>query len=468
MPDLKGRAKRFAASWRADALLAVLVVTWAVASLAAGPERDWVALVFVVPYAAALAVRRRWPLAAAVVTCGLWLTVRPLGLAAALGGHLGVPFLWATFFLTYALGTGTGFFTGLAATVALAACLELAIQPFNPIGVVLAVGPWLAGRVVQSRHRMTEQLRARNEELQAERELFAQESVRYERARIARELHDIVAHCLSVMVVQASAGQRAAPADRAGVARALESVAEAAAQAQTEIGRLVELLSGKLPSGTAPRLEMAGELVRRASLTGLAVSCRYLGHHDQLSPAASEAAYRLVQEALTNALKHAPGAPVEITIHGRGATVEVSITNAAPPGQRSGLERSGAGYGLSAMRDRITACGGTLSCGPTAAGGWRVSALLPAAPLEVTRPGQDLGPGYRCLRVLTPHVGFPAHPSAVAAGSWVPWLAGWMRLAATSRPGAAPPLVRHRPAAVVVLCSPRLATTCAARSTTCS
>ena len=390
MPDRSAHAKELAASWQADALLAVLAVTWAVAGLsglAAGPDRDWMALVFVLPYAAALAVRRRWPLAAGVAACALWLAARPLGLAHALGGGLGGPFLWGTFFLAYALGTGTGFVTGLTVTAALAACLEFANQPFNPIGVVLAVGAWLAGRVVLSRHRMTEQLQARNEELQAERELFAQESVRYERARIARELHDIVAHCLSVMVVQASAGQRAAPADRAGVAQALESVAEAAAQAQTEIGRLVELLSGQLRSGTAPRLGMADELVRRASMTGLDVRCHFLGHHDQLSPAASEAAYRLVQEALTNALKHAPGAPVEITIHGREATVAVSITNAAPPGRRSGLERSGASYGLSAMRDRITACGGALSCGPTAVGGWRVSALLPAAPHQVTRGG---------------------------------------------------------------------------------
>ncbi len=111
---------------------------------------------------------------------------------------------------------------------------------------------------------MTEQLRGAQRRAAGRAELFARESVRYERARIARELHDIVAHCLSVMVVQASAGQRAAPADRAGMAEALESVAEAAAQAQTEIGRLVKLLSGKLRSGTAPGLGM----VRRAGAPG--------------------------------------------------------------------------------------------------------------------------------------------------------------------------------------------------------
>ncbi len=388
MPDLNGQAKRLAASWLADVLLGLLLVTWAIVDLVwltSGPSQDWLVLAFVLFYATTLAVRRRWPLAAAAGACALLLASGPLGLAYMFNGALSLPLLWALFFLAYALGTGTGFVAGLAAAVLLAACVEIANQSFNPIGVVITAGPWLAGRVVLSRRRMAEQLQARNEELQAEQELFAQESVRYERVRIARELHDIVAHCLSVMVVQASAGQRAAPADRASVARALESVAEATAQAQAEIGRLAGMLSGELPPGAVPTLDMAGELVRRASMTGLAVSLRVQGRYDQLSPAASEAAYRLVQEALTNALKHAPGAPVEITIDGRRATVELSIANAAPPGRPSGLEWSGASYGLSAMRDRIAACGGTLSCGPTTVGGWRVAALLPAAPRQLGR-----------------------------------------------------------------------------------
>lgn len=108
------------------------------------------------------------------------------------------------------------------------------------------------------------------------------------------------------MVVQASAGQRVADADRDGMAETLESAAEAAAQAQAETGRLVEMLGGELPSGTSPGLPMVSDLVRRASVTGLAVSCRFLASCDRLAPAASQAAYRVVQEALTNALKHGP------------------------------------------------------------------------------------------------------------------------------------------------------------------
>ena len=110
------------------------------------------------------------------------------------------------------------------------------------------------------------------------------------------------------------------------------------------------------------------------------MTCRFLVSGDHLAPAASEAAYRVVQEALTNALKHAPGAPVDITVSGCDGEVEVDIVNAPPRQVPSSLERSGGGFGLTGMRDRIAACGGRLTSGPTPAGGWRVSALLPADP----------------------------------------------------------------------------------------
>ena len=244
--------RRFALSWRSDLLLAAIVAGWVLVYLsliARTGDRHWMVLVFALPYAAALGVRRRWPVPAAAVACAALAAVWPLGLAPVVNGALSIPFFLTPFLFAYSLGADAGLAVGLAGSVLLAICLQLSnAGVFNPLGEMLTVGPWLVGRVVLSRRRMTEQLQARNEELRAEQELFALESVRYERARIARELHDIVAHCLSVMVVQASAGQRMAPADRDGVAGALESVAEAAAQAQTEVGRLVELLSGDPPA----------------------------------------------------------------------------------------------------------------------------------------------------------------------------------------------------------------------------
>jgi signal transduction histidine kinase len=387
MPEIR----RFALSWRSDLLLAAIVVVWVLVDLslvARTGDRHWMVLVFALPYAAALGVRRRWPVPAAAVACAALAAVWPLGLAPAVNGALTIPFFLTPFLFAYSLGAGAGLVVGLAGSVLLAVCLQLSnAGVFNPLGLMLTIGPWLVGRVVLSRRKLAEQLQARNEELRAEQELFAAESVRYERARIARELHDIVAHCLSVMVVQASAGQRVAVADRDGVAEALESVAEAAAQAQTEVGRLVELLSSGPtgPAGPPPGLAMVDELVRRASGSGLAVSCRFAGSCDRLAPAASEAAYRVVQEALTNALKHAPGAPVDITVRSQGAEVAVDVVNAPGRQRPSGLERSGGGFGLAGMRDRVAACGGSLTCGPTQAGGWRVSALLPMAPTAVLR-----------------------------------------------------------------------------------
>src|ERR1700691_1130354 len=149
---------------------------------------------------------------------------------------------------------------------------------------------------------------------------------------------------------------------------ALSSVAEAAAQAREEIGRLVELLSGDLPPGVSPSVRMVGELVRRAAATGLDVTCRITGCGDELSVTASEIAYRVVQEALTNALKHAPGAPVQITLSGGARQVAIAIENpaiaatpadadAGPPGAR-GLAGAGGRYGLAGMRDWGASCGG--------------------------------------------------------------------------------------------------------------
>jgi signal transduction histidine kinase len=378
MPDLVTVARRLATSWTGDALLAAGLVLWAAVYLIAAttrPPRSGLGFVLVLVFAAALALRRPWPVAAGLASGVLVLAARPLGLAPFLNSAVGDPLLWALFLICYTIGTTASLAAGLPAALLLAISPQIENGGFSPFFLMVPIGAWLAGRVVLSRRRMTEQLEARNAELAAERELFAQESVRYERARIARELHDIVAHCLSVMVVQASAGQRVS--DPGAMARALESVAEAAGQAQAEIGRLVELLTGELPSGPPPGLAAVAELVRRAGATGLAVRCRFLGHGDGLTAAASQAAYRVVQEALTNALKHAPGAPVDITIRDHDTGVEVTVLNAAPRQAPSGLERSGSGQGLGGMRDRVAACGGSLRAGPTDSGGWQVSATWP-------------------------------------------------------------------------------------------
>ena len=421
MREVTDSVRRLAMSWRGDAALAAILLAWALAYTGiAGrhASQSWTAVILAMVFAASLAIRRRWPLAAAVIICAALLTVRPLGLDHTLSGSLAI-FSWTPFLLAYALATGAGLVSGLMGVVLLIIGLQVENQVFNPFFEMITVGPWLAGRVVMSRRRLTWQLEARNAELQAERERFALESVRYERARIARELHDIVAHCVSVIVVQAGAGQRLPAADRDGTAAAFGSIAEAASQAQTEIGRLAGLL-GAEPAISCAGVAMIGELARRASLAGLAVDCRLQGACDRLAPAAADAAYRVVQEAVTNALKHAPGAPVAITVSEKGGTVRVSVVNTAPRDRPSGLEQSGGGHGLAGMRHRVAACGGSCTAGPAPAGGWEVSALLPARPAEpleanaATRAPAETGESGACSVPTTAALIIPARELARA------------------------------------------------------
>jgi signal transduction histidine kinase len=170
---------------------------------------------------------------------------------------------------------------------------------------MITLGPWLAGRIIGSRHRLALQLSARNLELEAERERFARESVRYERARIARELHDMVGH--SVIVVQARAGQRLAGSDPAAACEAFGSIAEAVQDARAEIGQLVDLFAADPAEAATTDLAPIDELVRRADRAGLDVSCLRIGGRRRLAPVTANAAYRIVQESLTNALSTRQG-----------------------------------------------------------------------------------------------------------------------------------------------------------------
>jgi signal transduction histidine kinase len=231
--------------------------------------------------------------------------------------------------------------------------------------------------LVASRRDAADQLALRARELEAEKEIFAVQSVRYERARIARELHDIVAHSVSMMVVQANAGERLATTDPERAAEAFESIGEAARQAEDEIDRLVELLNDSAPASPSAGIRIVEELVQRAHASGLDISCQLSGDIDDLTDGRADAAYRLVQEAITNAMKHAPGAAMEISVLGTGDGLEITVLNGRPLAAASGLERAGGGNGLAGMRERVVQCGGTFSAGGMPDGGWRVRALLP-------------------------------------------------------------------------------------------
>jgi len=300
--------------------------------------------------------------------------------------------IWASVFMySYTLGSRSSLVPSIVGLAGLIAGINLSGGPFNPVPEMLTLGPWLAGLMVASRRRASIALEQRAMELEEEREVFARESVRYERARIARELHDIVAHCVSLMVVQANAGERLASVDRKGAAEAFASIGEAARQAGDEIGRLVEMLADSSPASPSAGLRIVEELVGRVEASGLDISCQMSGDIDDLTAEGADAAYRLVQEGITNAMKHAPGAALEITVQGHKDQLEILVVNGPAQHASSGIEKAGGHNGLAGMRERIVQCGGTFNAGATTVGGWQVTGRIPRHPrpgrIRSSRPG---------------------------------------------------------------------------------
>ncbi|WP_405063270.1 histidine kinase [Kribbella sp. NBC_01505] len=242
--------------------------------------------------------------------------------------------------------------------------------------VMFSVPSFLAGTVLRLRRETADELAHRGRELEEERELFAEIAVRHERARIASELHDIVAHAISVMVIQAAAGQRLIDRDPVQAEQVFADIAESARQGRDDLQRLVELLGGTEVSG--PELSLIGEVVTRAARGGLDVSCRFEGERDGFAAPTTHVAFRVVQESLTNALRYAPGAAVRVLVNGSGRALTVTVEN--DHALRDHPRLSGTGRGLIGLRERVQELGGRFAAGPAPGGGWRVEATLPGGP----------------------------------------------------------------------------------------
>ena len=289
-----------------------------------------------------------------------------------------VPYI-AVLIVAFELGHREAAKPGLAAVIAIVAASEFGVIRHGdaPVPYLFMVpAAWAAGQALQQREIVARRLAERGRELDEERQAYAELSVRYERTRIASELHDIVAHALSVMVVQASAGQRLADVEGASTADTFAAIAEAAHQAEQDMGRLVDMLSDEDAIGPAPDLALIEELVARAAGSGLDVTLRLEGERNGIADRSVELAYRVVRESLTNALRYASGAAVRVLVKGTSAELLVEVTNEPAPAAAS-LAGAGTGSGLQGLRERIGTAGGSLDAGPTTAGGWRVSARLP-------------------------------------------------------------------------------------------
>jgi signal transduction histidine kinase len=336
--------------------------------------------------------RATWAVAAAVLA----ITVNG---TFALGDGFALDMLVAAH--AFLAGRWDGWSRGLGGPIALIAAGALnAAVAHGGAGFFLFIVPaaWGAGHVLREREQLSARLAERAHELEQEREAYAQLSVRYERARIASELHDIVAHAISVMVVQASAGQRLATVDAEATAEAFDAIAVAARQAEEDMQRLVALLGDEEAIGPAPDLELVTELVARAAGSGLQVTLTLEGEREGLPAPIVQTVYRVVQEGLTNALRYASGAAVAVVIRGDTQGLFVEVVNGKATGD-AGPTGLGSGHGLGGLRERVGACGGTLEAGPTIDDGWRLCAHLPRqVPATTPAAGGPLGDQQRANR----------------------------------------------------------------------
>jgi signal transduction histidine kinase len=287
-----------------------------------------------------------------------------------------IPVLGVAFVLSYRLGGSGAWRRTIAGPALLALTAEVVNHGFNPFFLMVTFGPWAAGGFVRSRRRLAAELAEAGELLETERSRYAAEAVRYERVHLARELHDTVAHWLTAVVIQARAGQVHSLTRPQSMAITFADIMTAAGRADEEITRAAALLSG---DGTpaVSLVALADQVTDAIRLAGTDVSVRIIEQHAP-SPAAAADALRIIQEGLTNSMKHAPGASASVTLEATASGLHVEIVNGPPRSAPLELDDRG-GAGLAGITERVRAHGGQMSAGPEPGGGWRITASLPSA-----------------------------------------------------------------------------------------
>jgi len=271
---------------------------------------------------------------------------------------------------------------------ALAICLALALDPDSDrqdvvVNYLLFATAWLLGDNARGRRERAAQLEERAAQLERTRAAEAEAAVVAERNRIARDLHDVVAHHVSLMVVQAEAGPVVVERDPARAVATFDSISATGKAALVEMRRLLGVLRSDGPPGAPrspqPRVDGVGELVDRARAAGLDTRLEVGGDARPLPPSVDASAYRIVQEGLTNAVRHAGAgrAVVRVAYQPEALCLEV-----LDDGGGTASTAPGSGLGLVAMRERVAVVGGTLEAGRRPEGGWAVRAVLPLAPAD--------------------------------------------------------------------------------------
>jgi signal transduction histidine kinase len=363
---------------RADALLALGVTAFALLDLRLDLENathygpDLATALTTIVAGVALAFRRRAPL---VTVCVVAAAVAGPDLLTVLTVQLWGDFL-PLLIATYSVARYADHRTSTIGTAVAAAAL-LVVETRVPVARTVSNIPfvwvpfaaaYLAGRAFRARH-----LSARR--LESERDEEIRAAVADERSRIARELHDIVAHSVSVMVVQAGAAEDLLDRDPRRAHEPLRSIQETGRQAVGELGRMLALLRrerSELERAPQPGTGQLGELVEQIASIGVPVRLEIEGSPRPLPPGVELAVFRIVQEALTNTVKHAGPATARVVLRYGERDLEIEVIDDGRGGHANGT-----GHGLIGMRERATIYGGELEAGGRPEGGFAVRARLP-------------------------------------------------------------------------------------------
>jgi len=358
-----------------------------------------VAFALVVLQALPLTWRRRWPVATYLIV-GI-----PRGLYDDLGiGFAPLPLASMIAFYTVMDRSSTRVRWVMSA-VTLAGLIQGQTTPHHTepydffIALLQIVVAGLAGLVSRTRRTYLQEVEARAEQA-AQRDREATLAAAQERTRIARELHDVVAHHVSLMAVQSEAAASLLPGRPAEAAKSVQIIGQTAREALTELRRFLGVLRGpadvagrRASTSPSPSISELDQMLVPVRQAGIAVDLRVEGNPARLAPGVDLAAYRIVQEALTNTVRHSGASQVAVTVSYEPGYVTVSVTDtgngpvaapAAGAGLRQTLNGSSArpagpgGFGLAGIAERVASCGGSLAVGPGRAGGFAVTARLPA------------------------------------------------------------------------------------------
>jgi signal transduction histidine kinase len=391
-----------------DLALAIALAVYNVASLIPETKQlplPYVAFLLVVLQAVPLTWRRRWPV----------LVFFAVGIPRSVYDQLIINFA------PLPLAPAIAYYTVMdrcstRVRVAISALLTVGIirsqllpghtEPYDFFVVVLqfAVAGTL-GILSRTRRAYLQAVEARAEHAEAERDRQAALAATQERTRIARELHDVVAHHVSLMAVQSEAAAALLPGRPAEASKSVQIIGQTAREALTELRRLLGVLRGPADAGSravtspSPSISELDEVLGQVRQAGIAVNLHVEGSPSKLPPGVDLTAYRIVQEALTNTVRHSGAGEAAVTVSYEPGYVTVSVTDtgngavAVSVGHTAGPARAGrpgssdgggavpaapGGFGLAGIAERVASCGGSLTVGPGQAGGFAVTARLPA------------------------------------------------------------------------------------------